>query len=53
MKRRAFLGAALAGLPITGAFAAQPKPKGGDIPTTTLGKTGVPLGHGDDARARG
>ena len=41
MKRRAFLGTALVGLPITGAFAAQPKPKGGDIPTTTLGKTGI------------
>jgi len=41
MKRRAFLGAALAGLPITGAFAAQPKPKAADVPTTTLGRTGV------------
>ena len=41
MKRRVFLGTALAGLPLTGAFAAQPKPKAGDIPTTTLGKTGV------------
>jgi aryl-alcohol dehydrogenase-like predicted oxidoreductase len=41
MRRRAFLGAALAGLPITGAFAAQPKPKAGDIPTTTIGRTGV------------
>lgn len=41
MKRRVFLGTALAGLPLTGAFAAQPKPKGGDIPTTTLGRTGV------------
>ncbi len=41
MKRRAFLGTALVGLPITGAFAAQPKSKGGDIPTTTLGKTGI------------
>lgn len=41
MKRRAFLGTALAGLPITGAFAAQPKPKAGDIPATRLGKTGI------------
>jgi uncharacterized protein len=41
MKRRAFLGTALVGLPITGAFAAQPKPKAGDIPTTLLGRTGV------------
>lgn len=41
MKRRAFLGTALAGIPLTGAFAAQPKPKAGDIPTTVLGKTGV------------
>jgi hypothetical protein len=28
MERRAFLGTALAGLPITGAFAVQSKPKG-------------------------
>jgi aryl-alcohol dehydrogenase-like predicted oxidoreductase len=41
MKRRAFLGTALAGLPLTGAYAAQPKPKGGDIPTTTLGKAAI------------
>ena len=41
MKRRAFLGTALAGLPITGAFAAQRKPKAGDIPTTRLGKAGI------------
>ena len=41
MKRRAFLGTALAGLPITGAFAAPPAPKARDIPTTTLGKTGI------------
>lgn len=43
MKRRAFLGTALVGLPITGAFAAQPKPKAGDIPTTKLGKTGIEI----------
>ena len=41
MKRRVFLGTALAGLPLTGAFAAQPKAKAVDIPTTTLAKTGV------------
>jgi predicted aldo/keto reductase-like oxidoreductase len=41
MKRRAFLGSALVGLPITGAFAAQPKPKAVDIPTTKLGKAGI------------
>ena len=41
MKRRAFLGTALAGLPLTGAYAAQPTPKGGDIPTTRLGKAGI------------
>ena len=41
MKRRVFLGTALAGLPLTGAFAAPPKPKAGDIPTTMLGRTGV------------
>jgi aryl-alcohol dehydrogenase-like predicted oxidoreductase len=42
MKRRAFLGATLATLPITGAFAAQPKPKAsGDIPTTRLGTSGI------------
>jgi len=41
MKRRAFLGAALAGLPITGAFPVSQKPKGTDIPTTMLGKSGI------------
>lgn len=41
MKRRAFLGTALVGLPITGAFPAQPKPAGGDIPTTRLGRSGI------------
>jgi len=41
MKRRAFVGGALAGVSITGAYAAPPKVKAGDIPTTTLGKTGV------------
>jgi hypothetical protein len=42
MKRRAFLGTALAGLSLTGAFAAPPPTsKAWDIPTTILGKTGV------------
>ncbi len=41
MKRRSFVGSALAGVSITGAFAAPQKVKAGDIPTTTLGKTGV------------
>lgn len=41
MKRRSFLGSAFAGVSITGAFAAPPKVKAGDIPTTTFGKTGV------------
>ena len=41
MNRRAFLGTALAGLPITGAFAVQPTLKAADIPTTKLGKTGI------------
>jgi len=41
MKRRAFLGTALVALPITGAFAAPPKPKTVEIPTTRLGKAGI------------
>jgi predicted aldo/keto reductase-like oxidoreductase len=41
MKRRAFVGGTLAGVSITGAYAAPPKVKAGDIPTTTFGKTGV------------
>ncbi len=41
MKRRSFVGGALAGVPITGAFAAPQKPHAGDIPTTRFGKTGV------------
>ncbi|MBI1759918.1 MAG: aldo/keto reductase [Acidobacteria bacterium] len=41
MKRRSFVGGALAGAPITGAFLKQQKVKAGDIPTTTFGKTGV------------
>lgn len=41
MKRRSFVGGALAGVPITGAFLKQQKVKAGDIPTTTFGKTGA------------
>ena len=41
MKRRAFFGGALAGMSVTGAYAAPPKLKAGDIPTTTFGKTGI------------
>ena len=41
MKRRAFFGGALAGMSITGAYAAPPKVKAGDIPTTTFGRTGI------------
>src|SRR6266581_561867 len=41
MKRRSFVGGALTGVSINGAFAAPQKVKAGDIPTTTFGKTGV------------
>jgi uncharacterized protein len=41
MKRRAFFGGALAGMSLTGADAAPPRVKAGDIPTTTFGKTGI------------
>lgn len=41
MKRRVFLGTTLAGLPAAGVFAAPAKAEAWDIPTTTLGKTGV------------
>jgi uncharacterized protein len=41
MKRRSFVGGAFAGMSITNAFADPQKVKGGDIPTTTFGKTGV------------
>jgi uncharacterized protein len=41
MKRRAFFGGAVAGMSVTGACAAPPKVKEGDIPTTTFGKTGI------------
>jgi uncharacterized protein len=41
MKRRLFVGGALAGLSVTGTYAKPQKVKAGDIPTTTFGKTGV------------
>lgn len=41
MKRRSFVGGALAGVSITGAYAAPQKAKTVDIPTTTFGKTGI------------
>ena len=41
MKRRSFVGGALAGVSITSAFAKPQKVKAGDIPTTTFGKAGV------------
>jgi predicted aldo/keto reductase-like oxidoreductase len=41
MKRRAFFGGSLAGMSVTGAYAASPKVKAGDIPTTAFGKTGI------------
>ena len=40
MKRRTFVGGALAGAGITGAYAKPAKVKAGDIPTVVLGKTG-------------
>jgi uncharacterized protein len=41
MKRRLFVGGALAGVSITSAFAKPKQVKSGDIPTTTFGKAGV------------
>jgi predicted aldo/keto reductase-like oxidoreductase len=41
MKRRTFVGGALAGTGVTGASAKPAKLKAGDIPTTLYGKTGV------------
>jgi hypothetical protein len=41
MKRRAFFGTTLVGLPVAGAFAEPRKARAWDIPTTTLGRTGV------------
>ena len=41
MRRRLFVGGAFAGLSISRTFAAPPNVKAGDIPVTTLGKTGL------------
>jgi predicted aldo/keto reductase-like oxidoreductase len=41
MKRRVFFGGTLAGMSVTGAYAAPPKVKAGGIPTTTFGRTGI------------
>jgi predicted aldo/keto reductase-like oxidoreductase len=41
--RRTFVGAAFAGLGITGLSAEAPKPRAGDIPMRVFGKTGVKL----------
>jgi len=41
VNRRSFVGGALAGVSITGAYATPQKTKAGDIPTTTFGKTGI------------
>jgi hypothetical protein len=41
MRRRAFVGGALAGVGITGAYAAPPKVRAGDIPMREYRKTGV------------
>jgi aryl-alcohol dehydrogenase-like predicted oxidoreductase len=43
MKRRLFMGGALAGGSVTRAFAAPQRAKAGDIPTTTFGKTGIQI----------
>ena len=44
MKRRAFFGGTLAGMSITGAYAAPPKVREGSVPTTTFGRTGETVG---------
>jgi predicted aldo/keto reductase-like oxidoreductase len=41
MKRRSFLGGALAGVSVSSTYATPQKMKLGDIPATTLGKTGI------------
>jgi hypothetical protein len=41
MKRRSFVGGALAGVSISGAYAMPQKVKAGDIPAVPFGKTGV------------
>lgn len=43
MKRRSFVGAVFAGLGVTGVSAKPAKPKSGDIPMRTFGKTGEKL----------
>ena len=43
MRRRTFVGAAFAGLGITGLYARPPKPKAGSVPMRAFGKTGVKL----------
>jgi predicted aldo/keto reductase-like oxidoreductase len=43
MKRRTFVGGVFAGLAATAYAAKPPKPKAGDIPVRTFGKTGVKL----------
>jgi len=43
MKRRTFVGGVFAGLAATAYAARPPKPKAGDIPVRTFGKTGVQL----------
>jgi len=43
MKRRTFVGGVFAGLAATAYAAKPPKPKAGDIPVRTFGKTGVQL----------
>src|ERR1017187_129908 len=41
MNRRAFSGAVFSGIGLTTAYARPPKPKAGDVPMRTFGKTGV------------
>ena len=41
MKRRVFVGGAVSGAVVTGAYARPPKLKVGDIPMKAFGKTGV------------
>jgi aryl-alcohol dehydrogenase-like predicted oxidoreductase len=41
MNRRFFVGGAFAGFTASRSYAASQKPKGGDIPLTVLGKTGI------------
>jgi uncharacterized protein len=41
VNRRSFVGGTIAAMSLTGTVAASAKVKGGDIPTTTFGKTGI------------